>query len=179
MSVREVKTSKLLSYVLRHRPDALGLTLDPAGWVDIALLLAALERRGHRLSRDELVELVRRSDKQRFAISEDGARIRANQGHSVPVDLGHPEAEPPEILYHGTTARFLDSIRAEGLRRGGRHHVHLSASREQASRVGARRGAPVVIEVLALAMARQGHVFYRAPNGVWLTEHVPCVFLRF
>jgi putative RNA 2'-phosphotransferase len=170
--------SKLLSYLLRHRPDEAGLALDAAGWVAVDALLDALARRGEPLSRDELVAIVAASDKQRFALSPDGARIRAQQGHSVPVELGHQEATPPPVLYHGTVARFLPSIRERGLVRGKRHHVHLSATVDTATQVGARRGRAVILEIDAAAMAADGHRFWVTPNRVWLTEAVPPRYLR-
>jgi len=172
---RSVQASKLLSLVLRHRPQDYGLALDPSGWVSIDALLAALPG---AMTAEELQEVVRTSDKQRFAISPDGTRIRAQQGHSVPVELGYDPAPPPEILFHGTVAKFLASIRKEGLARGKRHHVHLSETPETARDVGGRRGAPVIIRVRAAAMAASGYLFLRTPNGVWLTEHVPPGFLE-
>lgn len=121
--------------------------------------------------------MVLQNDKRRFAFSDDGRRIRANQGHSVAVELGHEPCAPPKMLYHGTVERFLASIRSEGLRRGARHHVHLSASREAALRVGQRRGRPVVLGVRAEEMAAAGFAFFRTPNDVWLVDHVPPQFL--
>jgi putative RNA 2'-phosphotransferase len=170
--------SKQLSYVLRHRPDAIGIALDPAGWVAVDELLAALARHGTALGRAELVAIVEASDKRRFALSSDGTRIRAQQGHSVPVDLGHAQAAPPATLYHGTVDRFLPSIRERGLVRGKRHHVHLSATPETAAQVGARRGRPVILEIDAAAMAADGHRFWITPNQVWLTDAVPPRYLR-
>ncbi|HZM77785.1 MAG TPA: RNA 2'-phosphotransferase [Candidatus Limnocylindrales bacterium] len=164
------KVSKRLSYVLRHRPDSVGLTLDEAGWVPVEKLLKAL-----RISRSQLDEVVAGNDKQRFII--EGDRIRANQGHSVDVDLRLEPIAPPDRLYHGTVARYLDSIREQGLLRGSRHHVHLSADPETAAKVGARRGRPVILKVDSKAMAAAGHVFYRSANGVWLTDSVPPSFL--
>src|SRR5688572_26040197 len=163
--------------MLRHRPADFGLTLESDGWTSVESVLVALAAQGCPLTREGLADLVRASDKQRFALSEDALRIRANQGHSVDVELGHAPAQPPERLFHGTVARFLPSIRAQGLLRGQRHHVHLSALLEQAVVVGQRRGPPVVIDVLAGRMAAAGHVFLLSPNGVWLAEHVPPEFL--
>lgn len=178
MSKHRVALSKLLSFVLRHDPASIGLSLDREGWANVELLLEALARSGHPVDRAELEALVRDSDKQRFAFSPDGALIRANQGHSVDVELGYTPLAPPAVLYHGTVARFLPSIREHGLRKGERHHVHLSATRELAEAVGARRGRPVVLEVDAARMEEQGHEFFRSENGVWLTSHVPPEFLR-
>ncbi|MFF8591658.1 RNA 2'-phosphotransferase [Streptomyces sp. NPDC015220] len=174
---RAVKVSKYLSRHLRHQPGRIGLTLDEGGWVAIDALIAAAAAHGFRLTRDELAHVVATNDKRRFAI--DGTRIRASQGHSVDVDLGLPPATPPPYLYHGTVARNVESIRAEGLRPMNRHDVHLSADRETATRVGARRGRPVVLSVDASAMHRDGHVFHVSANGVWLTKAVPPRYLRF
>ncbi|MFD3656014.1 RNA 2'-phosphotransferase [Streptomyces sp. NPDC058620] len=173
---RTVKVSKYLSRHLRHQPERIGLTLDAQGWVRIDDLLEATARQGFALTRSELDLVVAANDKQRFTL--DGDRIRANQGHTVPVDLGLPPAEPPAYLYHGTVAQALESIRAEGLHPMDRHHVHLSPDRETATRVGARRGRPVVLSVDAGAMHRAGHTFHVSANGVWLTDAVPPEFLR-
>jgi putative RNA 2'-phosphotransferase len=167
-----VRVSKRLSHVLRHHPDSVGLTLDEHGWVAVDELLAALH-----LTRAELDEVVAGNDKKRFALDDGGTRIRASQGHSVPVDLGHAPAVPPGELFHGTVERFLPSILAEGLRPGNRHAVHLSTDRETAERVGARRGRPVVLLVDAAAMSRDGVVFTRSDNGVWLVDAVPPRYL--
>jgi putative RNA 2'-phosphotransferase len=168
-----VQRSKFLSLILRHQPEKIGLTLDAAGWVEVDVLLAACGAHGVAMTRAELEALVAGSDKQRFALSADGLRIRANQGHSVPVELGYEPAEPPAVLYHGTVVRFLDGIQREGLKKGQRHHVHLSATPDTAVAVGSRRGEAIVLQVDAAAMRREGHLFYRTPNGVWLTEAVP------
>jgi putative RNA 2'-phosphotransferase len=175
---RSVKLSKLLSLVLRHDPSALGLELDAAGWVRVDALLAALGKHGRPLERADLERLVRENDKQRFAFSADGAFLRANQGHSVSVVLGYATEPPPAKLYHGTAARFLRSIRTYGLRKGKRQHVHLSVTPELAESVGRRRGRPIVLEIEAGRMASAGYEFLRAPNGVWLTDHVPPQFVR-
>lgn len=172
-----VRVSRLLSLVLRHRPDEIGITLDAAGWVGIDELLAALAAHGTPLSREALLELVATSDKQRFALNEDRTRIRAQQGHSVEVELGYAPAVPPEQLYHGTVGRFLKAIQRDGLHRGTRHHVHLSPDFETAQKVGQRRGRPVVLIVEAGAMHRAGHAFFVTPNAVWLVDHVPPSFL--
>ncbi|MGY0492905.1 RNA 2'-phosphotransferase [Streptomyces sp. WG-D5] len=174
---RAVRVSKYLSKHLRHQPERIGLTLDEAGWVEIDALLDAARAHGFPIGRAELERVVAENDKRRFAV--DGSRIRASQGHSVEIDLGLPEAEPPAYLYHGTVARFLDAIRHEGLKPMNRHDVHLSADRETATRVGARRGRPVVLPVDAGAMHRAGHTFRISANGVWLTAAVPPRYLRF
>ena len=178
MDPRDVTRSKRLSLVLRHRPESVGVRLDPHGWVDVAVLLERLAAHGTPLSRADLERVVTSNDKQRFEWDRDGGRIRARQGHSVPVDLGLEEAVPPPVLYHGTARRSLDSILASGLEPRGRHHVHLSADVATARRVGARRGPAVVLEVDADAMSRAGHPFWRSTNGVWLTDHVAPAHLR-
>ncbi len=174
---RTVKVSKYLSKHLRHQPERIGLALDEGGWVEIDMLIAAAAAHGFRFTRDELDHVVATNDKRRFAV--DGTRIRASQGHSVEVDLGLEPAPPPAHLYHGTVARHLDAIRAEGLRPMNRHDVHLSPDHETALRVGSRRGRPIVLTVDSAAMHRDGHVFHMSANGVWLTEAVPPRYLRF
>ncbi|MET9423168.1 MULTISPECIES: RNA 2'-phosphotransferase [unclassified Streptomyces] len=174
---RTVKVSKYLSKHLRHQPDRIGITLDANGWVEIDELMRAASEHGFRFTRAELEHVVAVNDKRRFTI--DGTLIRANQGHTVAVDLDLPAAEPPEYLYHGTVSRNLDAIRVNGLLPMARHDVHLSPDRETATRVGARRGRPVVLSVHAGALHRAGHVFRVSANGVWLTASVPPRFIRF
>jgi putative RNA 2'-phosphotransferase len=168
-----VRISKRLSFVLRHRPDSIGLRLDDAGWVDVDELLGALADGGLRLTRAELDAVVAGNDKQRFAFDASGTRIRASQGHSVPVALGYRPATPPDVLFHGTVERFLTAILAEGLRPGSRHAVHLSPDVVTARTVGGRRGRPVILRVDAAAMVADGTAFTRSANGVWLTDAVP------
>lgn len=173
-----VRISKRLSYVLRHRPDSIGITLDAAGWAPIDDLLAALASHGLPLTRAGLEDVVREDDKRRFTIDAAGTRIRAAQGHSTSVDLGYPPTDPPPVLYHGTAARAVGAILREGLSRRGRHAVHLSPDPDAAARVGARRGAHSVLRVDAAAMARDGASFACSDNGVWLTESVPPQYIR-
>ncbi|HEX8148217.1 MAG TPA: RNA 2'-phosphotransferase [Pyrinomonadaceae bacterium] len=173
------KTSKFLSLVLRHEPGLIGITLDSAGWVPVSELLRACRAHGQPFTLEELREVVARNDKQRFSFSEDRRKIRANQGHSVPVDLGYSPAVPPSVLYHGTVEKFLPLIKEEGLKKGARHHVHLSPDEETARRVGGRRGRPVILKVESGRMRQEGYEFYRSANGVWLTEHVPPGYLIF
>jgi len=174
-----IKTSKFLSRILRHNPERFGLKLDSAGWVGVEELLAAVKRHGVALTLAQLKEVVATNDKKRFALSEDGLRIHASQGHSVEVDLEYSPQEPPELLYHSTATRFLDSIRQTGLQKMQRHHVHLSADKAATFRVGARRGRPVLLTIQAGEMHRAGNVFYRSANGVWLADHVPTEFIEF
>lgn len=179
MANPDVRRSKFLSLVLRHQPATIGLVLDANGWVAVDELLARLAAHGQPLTREQLDSLVGDNDKQRFAFDESGTRIRASQGHSVEVDLALPAVEPPEVLYHGTATRFLDSIRAGGLKPGTRQSVHLSHGPETARKVGARHGTPVVLAVRAAAMHRAGHAFAISVNGVWLVAAVPAEFIEF
>ena len=172
------RTSRLLSLVLRHQPEAVGVNLDPSGWIDVDTLLSALAANGHALTRPDLEEIVRTNDKQRFALDTTGNRIRANQGHSLPVELGLAPRTPPDVLYHGTGERAVASILEHGLERRGRTHVHLSGDPATARKVGARHGAPVVFRVDASAMQRDGHEFLQSANGVWLTDAVPAGYLE-
>ena len=174
-----IRSSKFLSRVLRHRPEQVGLKLDRSGWVAVDKLLKAINGNGMPLTLDQLRLVVANNDKKRFAFSEDGLRIRASQGHSVEVDLHYEPQVPPEILFHGTPERFVASIRATGLNKGRRHHVHLSPDAPTASKVGQRRGPPIVLIIRAGEMHRAGLVFYRSANGVWLTDHVPSEFIDF
>jgi putative RNA 2'-phosphotransferase len=168
-------SSRFLTYVLRHHPEAVGLRLNPSGWVDIEVLLAALAAHGRPLTRAELDHIVATSDKRRFEVHS--GQIRAAQGHSVAIDLGLPLLIPPPTLYHGTVERFLDGIQRQGLVRGRRQFVHLSPDIPTARTVGARRGRPVILAVDAAGAHAAGLVFHRAANGVWLTPHVPAHFL--
>lgn len=173
------RLSKFLSLVLRHEPERVGITLDAAGWVNVDELLAAVNQHGVALTLEQLQHIVATSDKKRYAFSDDQKLIRANQGHSVEVDLQYPPAQPPEILYHGTATRFLDAIRASGLHKMGRHDVHLSAETKVTLQVGGRHGKAVLLTIRAGDMHRAGHVFRCSTNGVWLTAQVPPEFIDF
>lgn len=176
--MNQVRTSTFLALVLRHRPETIGVVLDNGGWVEIEDLRAAMAAHGHRISRHELEAVVAESDKQRFVIDRATDRIRANQGHSVDVNLGLPDSVPPDVLYHGTPIRNVESTLADGLLKKGRHAVHLSSDVHTAHRVGLRRGAAVVLAVNAAAMHADGHRFSVSANGVWLTESVAPQYLR-
>ncbi len=175
--MNDLSLSKFLSLVLRHEPERLGLKLDSAGWVPVVELLAAISRQKTPITRERLEQIVATSEKKRFAFDETGTKIRASQGHSVEVELGYEPQVPPEILYHGTVAKFLGSIRAQGLIKGERHHVHLSTDQATAIKVAERRGKPVLLTIRSVEMHRAGHVFFRSANGVWLTDNVPIGFL--
>ncbi len=170
------KLSKLMSLVLRHSPDKANLKLQPGGWVEIDELLHGLEGLGHRVSQQDLESVVSNNVKRRFAI--DGTRIRANQGHSVPVNLGLEPSIPPETLFHGTVERFVESIRREGIQKMKRHHVHLSDSVETAQNVGSRRGEAVILSIRASEMSTDGILFYKSENGVWLVDQVPSSYIN-
>jgi putative RNA 2'-phosphotransferase len=174
-----VKTSKFLSLILRHEPQRIGLTLDSAGWVSVDKLLEAVKRHGVSLTIEELKHVVETNEKRRFAFSEDGLNIRASQGHSVEVDLQYQPEVPPELLYHGTPEKFVESIRATGLKKRERHDVHLSPDAATATKVGQRRGKPVVLKIRSGEMHRAGHVFRRSANNVWLVDFVPAEFITF
>lgn len=177
-SKNQIKLSKFLSLILRHQPEKIGLTLDAQGWVSIAQLLSQAQAHGHTLSHTALLEIVAHNDKQRFAISTDGLRIRANQGHSLAVDLALLPQTPPDVLFHGTASRFLAKILAEGLQPMQRHHVHLSTNADLALSVGARYGLPQLLWIDAKQMAADGYSFYCTENGVWLTDHVPVAYIQ-
>ena len=167
-----------MSLVLRHKPETIGVSLDREGWLEVATLIEQSRKHGRELSSDLIETVVAENDKQRFAFSEDGLRIRANQGHSIrEVELKLKAVAPPEVLFHGTVERFVGSIRSQGLLKQNRNHVHLSANRETAVSVGSRRGEPVILEVRAAEMHRDGYEFYLSENGVWLTEAVPPTYL--
>lgn len=169
------RVSKYLSLLLRHDPQRAGLTLDRHGWVPVVDVLAALTDNGMAITRADLDRIVSRDEKGRYTIEQD--RIRANQGHSVRVDLSLERTAPPAVLYHGTPERNVLSILAAGLRKGQRHHVHLSRDVRDARAVGARRGRATVLRIDAASMARDGYAFYRSANGVWLADSVPARYI--
>ena len=171
-TVNMTRVGRYLCLILRHKPEAAGITLDEHGWADVRALLRGIADR-YPITMEQLEEIVRTDSKSRYSFNEDKTKIRANQGHSIPVDVGLPELAPPEILYHGTGERFLESILAQGLLPMSRLYVHLTDRYDTARTVGARHGTPVVLTILSGQMHRDGYRFYRAVNGVWLTERVP------
>lgn len=175
---RHVQISKYLSKHLRHAPERIGLQMDAAGWVEIEHLLRQCAKHNFRISREELCEVVENNAKQRFAFDDDEVYIRANQGHSIPIELGLKAQAPPDMLYHGTGAQTVETILREGLRPMRRHHVHLSSDVETARTVGARHGKPVVLEVDAKSLHESGTEFWASDNGVWLADQVPPSALR-
>ena len=173
------QTSKFLSLVLRHKPQILDLVLDENGWADVALLLERMKRESKTITFEQLDFVVQSNDKQRFAFNEDKTQIRASQGHSIAIDLDYKPVTPPEYLFHGTPVKFIKPIKEKGLLKMKRHHVHLSVDIETATKVGARRGKPVILSISALDMHHEGHQFFISENGVWLTEKVPSEFINF
>ncbi|MBD1229049.1 RNA 2'-phosphotransferase [Xenorhabdus griffiniae] len=174
----DTKISKFLSYVLRHQPESIGLVLDSEGWADIGTLIKCAANHGKRLNYAIIEKIVDANDKKRFAISVDQKRIRAVQGHSTQkVDIRYQEKTPPEILYHGTATRFLDSIFKQGLVAGTRHYVHLSAEKSTAIKVGQRHGKVIILQIDIQLMHEQGFKFYQADNDVWLTKTVPVKYI--
>jgi putative RNA 2'-phosphotransferase len=175
---RRIRLSKFMSLVLRHEPQKANLTLEPGGWVLIDDLLAGAANAGCHFTREELEEVVELCEKQRFGIDETDTMIRANQGHSTEVDLQLEPKEPPAELYHGTPEKNLTAVQRDGLAKMARHHVHLSPDTQTATKVGSRRGKPVILVVDAAKMRAEGHIFYCSANGVWLVDHVPPQYLR-
>ena len=175
-----VKTSKFLSLLLRHKPETIGMRLDSDGWLEINALIRNANEHGNSITLEMLHDVVTTNDKERFSLSADGLRIRANQGHSVPdVNLNLSPATPPTQLFHGTIEQFLASIRSQGLSKRSRNHVHLSSNVATASQVGMRRGKPVVLTIAAIKMHDAGHEFFLSANQVWLTNSVPIEFIAF
>jgi len=172
-----VKLSKFLSLILRHKPETIGIQLDENGWTDVQLLLQKMQVSGKTMDLTTLQAVVANNDKKRFAFSEDGTKIRANQGHSLKVQLGYKPQTPPAILYHGTVEKFLGSIFQTGLDKRKRHHVHLSSEIATATNVGKRRGKPVILTIDAAQMQADGYPFFLSENGVWLTDKVPVKYI--
>lgn len=170
-------TSKFISLVLRHKPEEIGLALDENGWANVTELIERMGKRGHKFDFTTLKEIVDTNEKKRFSFNEDFTKIRANQGHTIEVDVELKATTPPAVLYHGTAAKSVDSIMQSGLNKMQRLHVHLSADYETAVKVGQRHGKPVVLTVDATAMQAEGHTFYLSENNVWLVAEVPVKYL--
>ena len=169
----DIKLGRFLCLVLRHHPEEVGIILDEHGWADVGALLDGVCSTGRQIDRETLERIVREDNKQRYTFNEDHSRIRANQGHSIQVDVELRKVQPPQYLYHGTATRFLPAIQEEGIKRMNRQYVHLSPDYQTAVAVGHRYGVPVVLRVDAGAMAQNGMAFFRSENGVWLCEYVP------
>ena len=173
----DIKLGRFLSLVLRHEPEAAGIALDGNGWADVQRLIAGVRATGRQLDLETLERVVRENDKSRYSFNEDHSKIRANQGHSIAVDLKLEARTPPDVLYHGTASRFLDAIMRDGLIPRERQYVHLSADIETAIDVGSRHGKPVILYIDTAAMGRDGHSFWLSENQVWLCKAVPRQYL--
>lgn len=174
------RISKFLSLVLRHQPDYIDLQLDKNGWAYVDALMEKSKTRNIHFSKDELYAVVKTNDKQRFAFNDDSTMIRANQGHSLKtIDLKLEPVKPPNVLYHGTVEKFIDAIKQQGLIKRSRQHVHLSDEITTATKVGSRRGQPIILKIDSAKMNHNEFTFYRSLNGVWLTDHVPVEFISF
>jgi putative RNA 2'-phosphotransferase len=179
MNKNLVKLSKFVSLVLRHQPEVIGLKLDENGWAEVDRFIELAKQNGKNISISVLEEIVETNNKKRFAFNEDKSKIRANQGHSIEVNLDLPPQQPPDQLFHGTATKFIESIRHQGLISGSRQHVHMSSDETTAIAVGQRHGKPVVLKINALAMYQDGFVFFCSENSVWLTEFVLPQYLEF
>jgi putative RNA 2'-phosphotransferase len=176
---RAKNISKFLSLILRHSPQTIQLQLDENGWAAVEELITKCATNGNAFTLPELEEVVASNDKQRFSFNETHTHIRASQGHSIAVELDLAPCEPPEFLYHGTVAKFLDAIRSQGLHKMKRQHVHLSKDSDTAEKVASRRGSPVILRISSSLMHKNGIAFYLSENGVWLTDHVPVMYIEF
>ncbi len=165
--------------ILRHRPQTIQLELDENGWANVAELISNCSKHQPIFTFKELEEVVATNDKQRFIFNEDKTKIRANQGHSISIDLALQTKTPPIFLYHGTVSKFLNDIKNDGLLKMSRQHLHLSADKETAIKVGSRRGVPIILVVQSAKMHQDGYSFYLSENGVWLTDHVPAIYIEF
>ncbi len=175
--MEKTRLSKFIALILRHKPEEIGITLDEHGWASVPLLISGINKSGYEIDMSILEEIVDEDEKQRYSFNSDKTKIRANQGHSVNVDVELKECEPPEQLFHGTGEKFAAAIRKEGLKSKSRLYVHLSNNKETAEKVGSRHGKPHVFFVHSGKMYRAGYKFYLSENGVWLTKYVPPEFL--
>ena len=172
-------TSKFISLILRHKPETIGISLDEHGWADVQELIEGINALGgHHLDRDLLEEIVRTDEKGRYSFNDDHTLIRANQGHSVNVDVELEEKTPPAVLYHGTGEKYVSSIDDQGLIPKSRLYVHLSSDIQTAKKVGSRHGKPVIYSIDCAGMAKDGYRFYLSANQVWLTKSVPVKYLK-
>ena len=176
MKMSDKNVSKFISMILRHKPEAIGITLDEHGWADVSELITGVNKTDP-LTMEDLERIVDEDEKQRYSFNEDKTLIRANQGHSVPVDVELEQVEPPEFLYHGTATKYEESIDREGLIPKSRLYVHLSGAEETARKVGIRHGKPVIYRIRSGEMHRDGYVFFRSVNGVWLIKAVPPMYM--
>jgi putative RNA 2'-phosphotransferase len=173
------KTSKFISMILRHRPEVIGINLDEHGWADVQELIRGVNNTDkHTMDMETLEEIVRTDEKQRYSFNEDRTLIRANQGHSIPVDVELEEKTPPDVLWHGTGEKYVSSIDRQGLIPKSRLYVHLSSDIETARNVGSRHGRTVIYAIDCSAMVRDGYRFFLSANHVWLTKEVPVRYMK-
>lgn len=171
------RIGKFLSLVLRHSPETIGIELDENGWVNVQELIEKCKKHQYHFSMDDLIEIVETNDKRRYSFNEKRNKIRANQGHSIAIDLALTPVEPPGFLYHGTAIRFLPSIMEQGIVKGSRQHVHLSKDKETATKVGSRHGKPAILTIMSGKMYKDGILFYQSDNGGWLTDYVDSKYI--
>ncbi len=171
------KLSKFLSYVLRHHPELIDLNLDENGWANVDELITKSKNDSQGFTFEELDEIVQTNDKKRFIFTEDKTRIRANQGHSIDINLALIPQQPPEFLYHGTAQSNIDSILEKGIEKRNRQHVHLSQDKETATKVGMRHGKPIILTINTQKMFDDGIEFYLSENNVWLTDFVDATYI--
>ncbi|MCE3075121.1 RNA 2'-phosphotransferase [Chryseobacterium gwangjuense] len=175
---KKKKISKFLSYVLRHHPELIGLTLDEQGWTSVDEIITKSKRDSYQgFTFEELNEVVETNDKKRFIFNEDKTKIRANQGHSIDIDLALKPQQPPEFLYHGTAQNNVVSILEKGIEKRSRQHVHLSLDKETATKVGMRHGKPIILTIRTGKMYEDGIVFYLSENNVWLTDFIEAQYI--
>lgn len=171
------RIGKFLSLVLRHDPSKIGIELDENGWANVQELIEKCKKHRCNFSLEELEEIVETNDKQRYSFNEKRNKIRANQGHSIDIDLALSPSDPPDFLYHGTATRFLSSIMEQGIIKGSRQHVHLSKDKETAEKVGSRHGKVIVLTIMTGKMHEDGILFYQSDNGVWLTDYIDVKYI--
>lgn len=169
----DIKLGKFISLILRHQPSVVGISLDENGWADVSELIAGINRSGRQIDLSILERIVAQNDKQRYCFNQDHTKIRANQGHSISVDIQLQQKKPPALLYHGTATAFLKSIAKDGIKKQSRQHVHLSKDKRTAVDVGIRHGIPAVLTIDAEKMSQDGYLFYLSQNGIWLCDYIP------
>ena len=169
--------SKFIAYILRHNPSGVGIQLDKNGWANVAELIDGINKSGRKIDKTTLIQVVTEDEKMRFSFNADASKIRANQGHSIDVDIELDESSPPDTLYHGTATKYLNSIKQFGIQKRTRNYVHLSIDEYKAIKVGLRHGDPIVLTINSAAMYKDGYKFYLSANGVWLTDYVPVKYI--
>ena len=179
MDKKYILLGRTLSYILRHNPSHIQLELDESGWADVTDLIKKMKEKGYDITLSLLYEIVNTNDKKRYIFNTNKTKIRANQGHSIPIDLNLEPLTPPFLLYHGTSKKYIEHIELEGLTKQKRHHVHLSEFEDVALTVGKRRGKPIILTIHSEQMHHDGYTFYRSENNVWLTDHVPALYINF